>query len=203
MNAPHNDSGPQDLSAVYESWLAELQATFQTNLWLIPFQSDLKGFLAARMDELKDLASAYGVQDASCCIKLLVSLDQRDPLDWSVSTFARDTDSERQRATIDHSVPRFRVRDNSAFAEVCQGKPYYLCNDLQKSNFKCANPRWIEFYNATLIVPIGTRFLSRHPQPPTGLICIDSLEGPIPLGLANYLQWIGVEISHLFGEVSA
>ena len=179
-----------------------LQRQFEQSLWMIPFEGDLRRFLGCKMDDLKRICEAYGAPDTSCCIKLIVDLGQRDPLDRTVSTFARDSISEEQRRTVDRSLPSFKVRDNTAFREVCTGQiPYFLCNDLSKTTYTNANPSWVEFYNATLVVPIVASALTRPSPQVLGLICVDNLEGGLSAGLTNFLRLIGLELSHLFSAV--
>jgi hypothetical protein len=97
-----------------------------------------------------------------------------------VITFYRDYETYTSRSEREvGGVRLYDIQSNTEFFNVVENRqPFFLSNDLKtlaKINYFNENPRWQDFYNATLLVPI--RYVDENSGLNVcfGLLAVDSL----------------------------
>lgn len=107
---------------------------------------------------IKNVFNTLTGDDCSVCIKMVVPESNGG---YSIETFMRDPDSYRQRSVADRESPRYPYNKNTAFLHILSPDypdNFFICNDLAdlsaNNQYQNINPRWKNYYNACLVVPI-------------------------------------------------
>lgn len=122
----------------------------------------------------------------------------------TVRTLYRDTQSHRLRRENDVRLEKYVANSNSAFAHILSNDTrnfFYLSNDLAKDqSYVNTNPRWREFYNATMVSPVRIENFT-DPKPAEtekyitwGFLCVDSMK-------ATYRQDVELELLEAFADL--
>lgn len=95
---------------------------------------------------------------------------------WIVTTFRDPYTYKQQNPHREVANVLYDVEGNTAFNDlVNKGLPFFLCNNLQdKDDYRNENPKWMQNYNATLVVPIKYYDKTMRETRCLGMVAADS-----------------------------
>lgn len=145
-----------------------------------------------QLNDMVDVFSAITGRQCAMCIKVLTNDNA------NVATLCRDSRSESRRKSFDGEARD--VKSNTAFASIMHYRDqYYGNNDLPSlgSSYRNDTPRWQEFYNSAIVVPIQCGN-SKDRTTVLGFLCVDALEkGGFELECHAYLLGLAADSFYL------
>lgn len=139
-------------------------------------------FQMLKIDE--KISLSVKVQVTGKMVKTLCEMEDKvaaaiEPKDHYIITLARDHETATLFTEREVRKEAYPVKDNTDFSHILTGASEFLCNDLKKlekeGHYTNNNPRWKEWYNATLVVPIMHRATPADKQNIYGFLTVDSL----------------------------
>ncbi|MBB5031481.1 hypothetical protein [Prosthecobacter vanneervenii] len=139
-------------------------------------------FQMLKIDE--KISLSVKVQVTGKMVKTLCDMEDKaaaliDPRDHYIITLARDHETATLFTEREVRKEAYPLKDNTDFSHILTGASEFLCNDLRKlekeGHYTNNNPRWKEWYNATLVVPIMHRATPADKQNIYGFLTVDSL----------------------------
>ena len=185
--------------------------------------SNWRKFSQLYADNSREIFQMLTNSNCSVCIKILgwPTEDGREP---TIETLIRDNVSKRLRDYVDKNNSVYSASSNTAFNRIMHDQTFdteFSCNDLSRSpTYLNVNEDWRDFYNSTLVCPIGSELYEidkiGHDEPIgydlIAFLCIDSLNADleskrcISIGkiLANiyneYLNYVARAFFELYDE---